>query len=149
MDPLQRFGAYAQDFELTFKDDDWSRLAKHFAPDATYEVSDPFHCLLRGRDKIFAGMKKSLDGFDRRFATREIALDGAPVMEDDRVTVVVGWSATYGRPGNPPLVVRGHSSATVVNDVIVSLEDTYDGRAAEDVRKWLVTYGKDLNPSYV
>jgi hypothetical protein len=147
MDTLQCFGAYAQDFELTFKDDDWSRLARHFAPDATYEVSEPFACRLRGPDAIFAGIKKSLDGFDRRFATRDVALDGPPLVEGD--TVRLSWSVTYGRPGNPPLVLRGHSSATVADGVIVRLADSYDARAVEVVADWLAAYGKDLDPSYV
>lgn len=148
MDPLQRFGAYAQDFELTYADDDWSRLARHFAPDATYEVSgDPFTCTLRGRDAIFAGIKKSLDGFDRRFATRDIALEDAPVVEGD--TVRLAWAVTYGRPGDPPLVLRGRSAATVVDGVIVRLVDSYEARAAEVFTTWLAAHGKDLSPSYV
>src|SRR5512132_2341033 len=103
MTPLQRFGSYAQDFEATLKDDDWSRLAQYFTPDATYEVSgDPFTCSIRGRDAIFTGLKKSLDGFDRRFATRETGLEGVPVVDGD--TVSLSWAVTYTRPGALPLV---------------------------------------------
>ena len=79
MTNLECFGAYAADFEKTFKDDDWSRLDRYFAPDATYRVKgEPFAASIKGRDAIFKGIKKSLDGFDRRFATRDIALEGAP-----------------------------------------------------------------------
>ena len=38
MTNLECFAAYAADFEKTFKDDDWSRLERYFAPDATYQV---------------------------------------------------------------------------------------------------------------
>ena len=38
MGAMSRFLDYAQGFELTFDDDDWSRLERHFAPDAVYEV---------------------------------------------------------------------------------------------------------------
>ncbi len=38
MDPLQRFAAYAADFEKTYQDDDWKRLEGYFAEDAVYEV---------------------------------------------------------------------------------------------------------------
>ena len=148
MTPLQRFGAYAQDFELTFKDDDWSRLAQYFAPDATYEVTgDPFTCRLRGHDAIFKGIKKSLDGFDRRFASREIALEGAPVEQGD--SVMLSWSVTYGRPGAPPFVLRGRSTATYADGVIARLADSYDEGARKDFSSWLAQYGRDLDPSYV
>jgi SnoaL-like domain len=148
MTPLQRFGAYAQDFEATFKDDDWSRLAQYFAPDATYEVSgDPFTCSIRGRDAIFTGIKKSLDGFDRHFATRDIALESAPVVDGD--TVSLSWAVTYGRPGTPPLVLRGRSSATYDDGRIARLADSYDASALGSVRAWMAEYGRDLNPSYV
>jgi hypothetical protein len=148
MTPLQRFGAYAQDFEATFKDDDWSRLAQYFAPDATYEVSgDPFTCSLRGRDAIFTGIKKSLDGFDRRFASREIALEGAPEVAGD--TVSLSWSVTYRRSGDPPFVLRGKSSATYADGLIARLADSYDASATESFRTWLAQHGRDLDPSYV
>ena len=53
-----RFFAYAQDFEQTFFDDDWSRLAGYFEPDAVYEVRNvPFACRIEGRDAIFRGIK--------------------------------------------------------------------------------------------
>jgi hypothetical protein len=148
MTPLQWFGAYAQDFEATFKDDDWSRLAPYFAPDATYEVSgDPFTCTLRGRDAIFKGIKKSLDGFDRRFTSRDIALEGAPEIDGD--TVSLSWAVTYTRPGDPPFVLRGRSSATYVDGRIVRLADSYDTSAADSFRTWLAAHGKDLDPAYV
>lgn len=34
MDLLHRFAAYAVDFEKTFEDDDWTRLADYFTEDA-------------------------------------------------------------------------------------------------------------------
>jgi hypothetical protein len=148
MTSLQRFGAYAQDFEETFKDDDWSRLERHFAPDAVYEVSgEPFACTLRGREAIFKGLKKSLDGFDRRFGTREIAIEGAPEVDGD--TVALPWAVTYGRPGSPPLVLRGRSKATYAGDRIARLEDAYDAAAIASASAWLRDHGRDLDPSYV
>ena len=148
MGPLERFGAYAADFEKTFKDDDWSRLAQYFAPDATYEVlGEPFACTLRGRDSIFAGIKKSLDGFDRRFAAREIALEGAPEVTGDAVSLA--WSVTYRRPESPPFVLRGRSTATYADGRIVRLVDAYDARAVDEFGSWLAVHGRDVNPSYV
>ena len=88
MTNLECFAAYAADFEKTYKDDDWSRLGRYFAPDAIYQVKgDPFTTKIQGSDAIFKGIKKSLDGFDRRFATREVALEGAPEVEGDTVAL--------------------------------------------------------------
>lgn len=148
MNPLVLFGAYAQDFEKTYLDDDWSRLEPYFAPDATYEVSgEPFACTLRGRDAIFAGIKKSLDGFDRRFAARAVALEGAPVVEGD--TVTLPWAVTYERPGAPPMVLRGRSSAACADGRITHLADAYEAPVIATTKAWLAQYGTDLDPSYV
>lgn len=79
MGTLESFLSYAAEFEKSYADDDWSRLERFFADDAVYRVeSNRFGCELTGPDAILAGMKKSLDGFDRRFDTREIAVQGAP-----------------------------------------------------------------------
>jgi SnoaL-like domain len=147
MNPLQLFVVYAQDFERTYADDDWSRLEQYFRPDASYEVGAPFACSLRGPAAIFAGIRKSLDGFDRRFATREVAIEGAPSVEGD--TVALSWAVTYGRPGSPPLVLRGRSRATYADGRIARLADSYDAAAIASTTAWIRSYGADLDPSYV
>ena len=77
-----RFMAYAADFEQTYADDDWGRLRGHFCDDAVYEVKSPsFPCRLVGTEAIFAGMKRSVDGFDRKFDSRSISVKGAPVIK--------------------------------------------------------------------
>ena len=147
MTNLECFGAYAADFEQTYKDDDWSRLDRYFAPDAIYQVKgDPFTTKIQGSDAIFKGIKKSLDGFDRRFATREVALEGAPEVEGD--TVALSWAVTYGRAGNPPLVLRGRSKAKFAGERIVELTDSYDAAALESTSGWMRQHGRDLDPSY-
>ena len=97
MDPTQRFGAYAADFEKTYKDDDWSRLEKYFSEDAVYTVDGAaaFSCRIEGRDAILAGMRRSITNFDRK-CERSIALRGTPVTEGNQVTV--DWTAAYRRP---------------------------------------------------
>ena len=89
MDPLPRLAVYAADFEPTYQDDDWKRLEGYFAENVVYEVKGdvPFACEVRGRDAIFRAIKKCLDGFDRRFDTRELAAEGAPEVEGNRVIV--------------------------------------------------------------
>jgi hypothetical protein len=145
MQVLERFMAYAQDFERTYSDDDWSRLAQYFAPNATYEVRHPLTpCLLRGRDAIFHGIKKSLDGFDRKFVTREIGLASPPTVAGD--TLTLDWTGTYARPGTPPLTIRGRSTARYADDVIVSLVDAYEADPA--AAAWFAAHGAGVDGSY-
>ena len=47
----QCFLEYALAFELTYQDDDWTRLEPFFAEDATYEVrNSPFDCSITASD---------------------------------------------------------------------------------------------------
>jgi hypothetical protein len=148
MSILERFMAYAQDFERTYADDDWSRLDQYFTPDATYEVKNsPFACKLEGRAAIFRGIKKSLDGFDRRFPKRELGLTAAPTVEGD--TVIVPWTGTYERPGAPPLTIRGRSVARYEGDEIKALSDSYEENDAAANMQWFQAHGAGLNGAYV
>ena len=141
---LDRFLAYAQDFETTYVDDDWTRLQQYFAPDANYEVTGATPCVLRGRDAIFRGIKKSLDGFDRKFTKRAIEIEGTPRVEGD--TVMVDWLGVYERPGAPALRVRGTSIARYAGDVIAHLKDVM--KPDESTMNWFGQYGAGLDGSY-
>jgi len=143
----ERFLSYAADFEKTYVDDDWSRLTPHFTEDAIYRVeSDLFGCELTGPAAILAGMRKSLDGFDRHFAEREIAVTEGPTVEDEEMHV--GWTVTYRRDELPPFVLRGESRARVRDGKISLLVDAYDDRVAGEVADWMRKTGVKLDPSY-
>jgi hypothetical protein len=143
---LERFLAYAADFEKTLADDDWSRLEKHFRDDAVYRVeSGSFGCELTGRDAIFAGMKKSLDGFDRKFTSRDIATE-SPKVEGDEMTV--SWTVTYHQDGLPDFVLPGRSRARLDDGGIALLVDSYDEGIEKDLEDWTRQAGVRLDPSY-
>jgi len=148
MGPLENFLAYAQDFEQTYDDDDWSRVERHFAPDAVYEVRNTaFACRLAGVQAILRGLKKSLDGFDRRLPKRTLDVSDPPRVEGD--TMTVGWTAIYALPGAPPFGLRGRSTARYRGDVIAELVDEYpDGMDAE-AAAWLEKHAPGLDASYV
>ena len=143
-----RFFAYAQDFEQTFLDDDWSRLAQYFQPDAVYEVRNvPFGCRIEGPEAIFRGIKKSLDNFDRRFAERRPEITDPPADAGDSVSV--GWAVTYVKPGAPAFVLRGRSTARFRGDRIVHLVDEYPDGMADEAASWSRVHAPDLEASYV
>ncbi len=143
---LQQFMAYAGDFERTFADDDWSRLQPYFAPDAVYEVAGSFGCRLTGPTAIFAGIKKSLDGFDRKFAKRDIEVTSGPEILADEMRM--GWTVVYTTEGLPPFVLRGRSIVRYADGRIVHLADSFDPGVEGDLSAWQRTTGVALDPSY-
>jgi hypothetical protein len=147
MEIMQQFLAYAGDFERTLIDDDWNRLRPYFADDAIYEVqAESFGCRLAGPAAIFAGMKKSLDGFDRKFAKRDIAVTSGP--EISAAEIRLGWTVVYSRDGLPPFVLRGRSTVRYGGDQIVYLCDTYDPSVADELAAWQRAAGVAIDPSY-
>ncbi len=147
MDVMQQFMEYARDFERTLVDDDWTRLQRYFADDAVYEVkAELFGCRLSGPAAIFAGMKKSLDGFDRKFAKRDIEVTSGPEVAGEEIRFV--WKVVYSKAGLPPFVLRGQSSARYANDKIAYLCDAYEPSVAVDLAAWRRESGIEIDPSY-
>ncbi len=148
MDVLQRFMAYAGDFERTLRDDDWTRLRQYFAADAVYEVQGAsLDCRLVGPDAIFAGIKKSLDGFDRRFEGRDLALTSDPDVSGNELSM--GWKVVYRKAELPPFTLHGRSRARYAGDRIVHLVDSYDAAMADAFAAWQRETGLRLDGSYV
>ncbi len=146
MDPLQTFGEYAADFEKTFADDDWQRLERYFDPNARYVVTgSPFDCELQGRDAVLAGIKRALDGFDRRFDERAIEPAGPPTADGNQVSIAA--TVRYQGQGLEPLAFSLSETAEF-NDagVIVRLQDDYDP-GQEHVHQWFAAH-PDFDPSY-
>jgi len=148
MDILQRFIAYAGEFEKTLADDDWTRVKPFFADDAVYEVkAAPFGCKLSGPEAICAGIKKSLDGFDRKFDRRDIEVIGQPEVEGDEVRIA--WSIDYHKEGLAPYTLRGRSLARYRDGKIAYLADSYDPDVDANFAAWQRDNGLELDPSYI
>lgn len=148
MENLTRFMQYAAAFEQTLADDDWTRLRPYFAADAVYEVkADTFGCRLTGPDAIFAGMKKSLDGFDRKFEGRTIDVTEGPEADGDALRMA--WAVTYRKAGKTPYVLRGRSVVRYRDGKIAELVDSYDASVAAEGAAWMQQNGMLLDPSYV
>lgn len=147
MDIVQQFMAYAGDFEQTLHDDDWQRLRRYFADDAVYEVeADAFGCRLTGPSAIFAGIRKSLNGFDRKFSKRDIEVTSGPEVAGNELRL--SWSVTYHKDGVPPFVLRGRSVARYAGDKIAYLADFYDPSVGGELAAWQRESGMAIDPSY-
>ena len=147
MDPLQRFGEYAAEFEKTYKDDDWTRLEGFFDPAVSYVVSgSTFDCELRGREAVLSGIKKALDGFDRRFDIREVEPNGEPVVERERI--VFSAKLRYVKQGLDPLLFTLAETAEY-NEAghITLLRDDFDP-GQDHVEQWLTQNAAAFDPSY-
>jgi hypothetical protein len=147
MENLQQFMAYAGDFEKTLADDDWTRLRRYFADDAVYEVNGAaFGCRLEGPEAIFRGMKKSLDGFDRKFSGRDLNVTSGPEIDGDELRL--GWEVTYHSNEWSPFVLRGRSMVRYRDGLIVHLADSYDPSVETEAAAWQRENGVTLDASY-
>jgi hypothetical protein len=147
MDALTRFQEYAVAFEEVFRSDDWSALEPYFTENAVYEVlgGAPFAGLHEGRDAVFAHLKSSLDGFDRRFASRKLELLEGPVLRDG--SVWFRWRASYGSPGLPELVIDGEETLSFEGERIQRLEDAFSPEMSSITESWFAAYGERLPPA--
>jgi ketosteroid isomerase-like protein len=147
MNALERFLAYAADFEKTYADDDWSRIRPYFSDDAVYEVqSEAFGGAMKGPDAIAAGLAKSVNGFDRRFDQRTVELIGQPEVADDEMRVT--WLVHYEKAGVEPYTLRGSTVVRFRDGRIVHMADVYDAATDAELRGWQTRNDLEIDPSY-
>jgi len=137
MDYIQRFLDYAAAFEQTFVDDDWTRLEQYFTADAVYLPGDGSKA--DGRGAVLDTLRASVNGLDRRFASRTPSFD--PPTADGNV-VTLRWRVLFTAPGVPDLEVRGREYATFDGDAIARLEDVFDDAAG--IGRYLAQHGGAL-----
>ena len=144
MSILERFNAYAEAFEVAYESDDFSVLEPFFTEDAVYETlaDPPLGSLQESRDAIFAFMKSSVAGFDRRFEKRELVLLEGPEVRGN--SVWMKWCAKYQSEGVPPLALEGEETATFEGDRICRLEDRWSPDAGKAVVEYMETHGDAL-----
>jgi len=144
MSLTHRFAAYAAAFEKAYATDDWAPIEPFFAPDAVYEVNlgPPLGGRFEGREAILSYFVRALDGFDRRFASREIELLEGPRESADRVWIL--GRAIYRADGVPELAFDLEETATYENGAIVRLEDRYDTANRTLIEDYVATHGAKL-----
>jgi ketosteroid isomerase-like protein len=132
-----RYRAYADAFEESFVDDDWSRIEAYFTEDAVYE-GDPD---ARGRDAVLAKLKNGVDNFDRRMDSRTPDFQ-TPTVQGD--TLTMKWKVTYTKEGLPDLAISGVETAIFEGDRIKLLRDTFDPEAQKALEQWMAKHGASL-----
>ncbi|MEM8659724.1 MAG: hypothetical protein AAGF35_02455 [Pseudomonadota bacterium] len=146
MEALDRFSQYAVDFEKTYKDDNWQRLEPHFHEKVVYEVCNmPFHCKLSGRDAVFNGIRKSLDGFDRRC---QRALQPPAVMKVEGNKVLINAGVRYSQ-GDSEITSTLWEVVTMKDGRIRHLMDIYSPGDDQRYLRWIAESSRDLDASYV
>jgi hypothetical protein len=135
-----RYLAYAEDFERTYADDDWTRLEQYFTEDAAYPqgTAEPE---VTGPAAVLERLKASVNQFDRRMDTRTLDFD-PPTEDGDRITVT--WKATYTKAGLPDITITGTETAAFRGDQICLLSGEFDPTAQKNLEAWLAEHGAKL-----
>jgi hypothetical protein len=134
---LQRYLAYADDFEKSYVDDDWSRIGPYFTAGAVYE-GEP---AARGRAAVVAKLRSGVDAFDRRMDKRTPDFEQPGV---DGNVLTMKWRVTYAKAGLPDLVISGKEIAVFEGDEIALLRDEFDPNAQAALGEWMAKHGKAL-----
>lgn len=137
MSIIDRYLAYADAFEESYVDDDWTRIAQYFTEDAVYDGDPP----AEGRDAVLAKLKGGVDAFDRKMDSRTPDFQ-TPTLDGD--TVNMTWKVTYTKAGCPDLVISGREIAAFRGEQIARLEDVFDPEAETAMGEWMAAYGAKL-----
>ena len=137
MSIADRYQAYADAFEQSFEDDDWSRIEPYFTESAVYEGDPDAH----GREAVLAKLKGGVDAFDRRMDSRTPDFQ-IPTVEGN--TLTMKWRVTYTKSGAPDLVISGVETAVFEGDRIALLRDEFDPEAQKAMEQWMAAHGATL-----
>lgn len=135
-----RFLEYVDAFEITYEDNDWSRLEPYFTAGATYDSG--LGEIAIGLPAVMAALEGAVDGFDRLMDTR--ALDFTPpITEGD--TVRTHWTVRYSKAGVPDVQFGGTEYARFEGDRIAQLRDEPDPGTKIALGNWLAQHGESLS----
>ena len=139
---IEKFEKFAADFGACVQDDDWSRLEKHLANDATYvNVGGPDpQC--EGCRAILAFFKRDVETSDRRFDKRTLVALTPPVSDGNRLSRY--WQCTYSLGETPDLVMEGEARYLFEGGLIKEIVEELTPSSRQNVDKWMRTYADKL-----
>ena len=147
MSLIQQFIEQRAAFERTYEDGNWMRLEPYFSDDLVYEVMNmPFHCVIRERAAVIAGLRRSIERFDR-LCQRTVGLGSMIFQEGNNVLVHSG--IRFQRGESPPLQSGLWEIATYRDGRIERLIDIYDPGERAKHERWKAEWGDGLDASYV
>ncbi len=133
----ERYQAYADAFEESYIDDDWSRIEEFFTENAVYEGNPD----AEGRDAVLAKLKGGLDSFDRNMDSRTPDFQ-TPTVKGNELTMK--WAVVYTKSGAPDLMIRGSETAIFEGDRIARLRDDFDPESQKSMGEWMAKHGSLL-----
>lgn len=137
MSLVERFQAYADAFERTYADDDWSRLEQYFTEDAAYSTTAN-RLRVEGRATVFAVLQASVSSFDRRCSTRTLVTTKGPSEHGNEVRRE--WAATYTLDGAPDIRISGSERAVFDGHRIQLLEVTMTPETLSRLMSYAATH---------
>ena len=138
MSIISRYQDYADAFEKSYEDDDWTRIEPFFTENAVYE-GEPENA--HGREAVLAKLKGGVDAFDRQMDSRTPDFQ-TPVVEGD--TLRMNWTVTYTKASCPDLSISGLETAVFEGDRIALLRDELDPEAEKTMGEWMTAHGDKL-----
>lgn len=107
MDVVRRFEQYADAFEETYQDDNWSRLRQYFTGDAVHErhAGVVYSFRHEGGDTVIEKLRDMVTNVDRKFDRRILVRTGPLEQRGD--VVVMPWVGIYILAGVPALLGEG------------------------------------------
>jgi hypothetical protein len=141
MDLAQRFEQYADDFDRTVADEDWSRIRPYFTEDAVREehMLPLMSFCHTGIDEIIEQWRSMVANFDRRF-DRRVLVRVSPARQEGAV-VTLHWVGIYCVPGAPALLGEGHEVARFRGARIEHLESIATKETVQRNMEWAAQYG--------
>ena len=136
---IDRYLAYAEAFEQTYVDDDWSRIEPYFTEDAVYAggPGEDAH----GRAAVLAKLKGGIDDLDRKMDSRTPDFE-QPTVDAD--TLRMRWKVTFTKTGCPDLTLSGEEIAVFAGDEIAHLRDEIDPEAEGQMEAWMAAHAAKL-----
>ena len=142
MDTKKVFENFAADFERTIVDDDWTRLGKYFADDATYINVGEQKGKLQGPTNIIRYLKENVENTDRKFESRTLIALTEPRVEGNRLNRK--WRAVYTLTGVPDLVVEGEARYLIEDGLIKQAEQELTPESAQIYAQWMNENGDKI-----
>jgi hypothetical protein len=142
---IERFEAYAADFERTFVDDDWRRLEPYFTEGAVYVTLGSRGQRAHGREAALETLRRAVSNFDRRCRSRVLQTTGGPAQVANEVSRQ--WACTFTCPGAPDLHICGSERAVYQDDRICLLEEKLTDESQQLFERWVREHAAKLAPN--